>query len=47
VKALRVSLNGSEGRICEMQTTIVKLETSKKDVEAKLGSLCTLLQQFR
>jgi hypothetical protein len=30
-----------------MHSTIVRLETAKKDVEAKLASVCGLLQQFR
>jgi hypothetical protein len=30
-----------------MHSTIVRLETAKKDVEAKLASICGLLQQFR
>ena len=47
IKALKVNLNGSEGRIGEMHATIVRLETSKKDVESKLASVCGLLQQFR
>lgn len=47
IKALKVSLNGSEGRIGEMHSTIVRLETAKKDVESKLASVCGLLQQFR
>lgn len=46
-KALKINLNGSDGRIGEMHSTIVRLETAKKDVESKLSTVVGLLQQFR
>ena len=46
-KALKINLNGSDGRIGEMHSTIVRLETAKKDVESNLSTVVGLLQQFR
>ena len=47
IKALNVNLIGYEGRMNELHSTIVRIETSKKDVEAKLATVCGHLQQFR
>ena len=47
IKSLKINLNGSDGRINEMHSTILRLETAKKEVEAKLSTVCGLLQQFR
>ena len=47
IKALNINLTGYEGRFNELHSTVARLETSKKEVEAKLATVCGLLQQFR
>jgi hypothetical protein len=47
MKSLKINLNGSDGRINEMHSTMLRLETAKKEVESKLLTVCGLLQQFR
>jgi rootletin len=47
VKDLNIKLTGQDGRMGELYTTIVRLESSKKEVESRLSSVATLIHHVR
>ena len=47
VKDLHVKLNGQDGRMGELFTTMARLEGSKKDLESQISNVASLLHHVR